>query len=167
VARDIRERCRALVDTLDIPEPFDLGEFCHRLERRRGRPILMVAITAVHGTPCGMWVSTARADYIFHERSTSPLHRQHIIMHEIGHMLFDHRPGTGPSELLLPDLDPELVDRMLGRTAYDCEQELEAETFADLMSLIINAREPTSCAPPEQAEIVSRIERTFGRRRRS
>ncbi|WP_242911364.1 hypothetical protein [Actinomadura terrae] len=173
--RDVRERCRALIDTLEIPVPFDLDEFRLGLERRRGRSIYMIPITTVPGAPCGMWVRTAGSDYVFYEQGTSPLHRRHIIMHEIGHMLFGHQARSDPDadvpETLLPDLDPELVRSMLGRTVYDSMQELEAETFADLVSVIIDmpsSRNPDAArgAQPEQTDIVSRIEQTVGEHRR-
>ncbi|TDD91845.1 hypothetical protein [Actinomadura rubrisoli] len=159
------------MDALDVPEPFDLDGFCHRLGQQRNRPIRLLPLTTGVGTPCGIWVSAAEADYIFHEQGTSILHQQHIVLHEIGHMLLEHGSGPGPAggryASLLPDLDPELITTMLGRTAYDCVQELEAETFADLMSLAVTpatARYGRSApaAPREHAEIVARIEGTVG-----
>src|SRR3712207_8993175 len=30
------------------------------------------------------------ADYVFYDDRTSELHRRHIVLHEIGHMLFGH-----------------------------------------------------------------------------
>ncbi len=39
---------------------------------------------------CGLWLGTDNADYVFYEARTAPLHREHIILHEIGHVLCDH-----------------------------------------------------------------------------
>lgn len=168
--RRLRKRCRALIGTLDIPEPFDITEFCHRLERRRGRPIRLVPITAGRGVPCAMWVGTAFTDYIFHDRGISLLHQQHIILHEIGHILFRHQDASpftqSLARLLMPDLDAELIESMLGRNRYDCQQELEAETFADLVLLTVKRSRRqdlnTDIASSSQAgQIISRIEKAF------
>ncbi|MGH9196860.1 MAG: hypothetical protein ACRD1T_14095 [Acidimicrobiia bacterium] len=66
---------------------------------------------------------------------------------------------------MAPDLDPAFIENMLGRAAYTTAEEVEAETFADLISLKI--KKPTHQAPdpdlpPEAAEIVTRIERALG-----
>ena len=59
----------------------------------------------------GLWVAMPTADVIFHERETSPLHRGHIILHELCHLLSGHRPAPISREeaarLLLPDLQPD------------------------------------------------------------
>ncbi|WP_147268352.1 hypothetical protein [Spongiactinospora rosea] len=111
------------------------------------------------------------ADYIFHEHLISSLHRQHIIMHEIGHILFGHHSSlwtsSGLSKLLLPDLDPELIKGMIGRAGYDNVQEREAEMFADLLSLSVsplrrqNPAQPLA-APSKAEEVLARIEQTVG-----
>lgn len=51
-------------------------------------------------------------------------------------MIFDHRSADeeklsfATARILMPSLDPELIRRALGRTHFDDQEELEAETFA-------------------------------------
>src|SRR6185436_10468256 len=42
--------------------------------------------------PCGVWLSLPEVDYVFYEPETSQLHREHIILHELGHLLCEHQP---------------------------------------------------------------------------
>jgi hypothetical protein len=135
--KEIRRRCQALVADLDIPVPFDAQELCARIATRRGRPIQLRAVAMPAGSPCGIWLSTAGSDYIFYEAHTSRLHQEHIIVHEIGHVLSNHHttavldPET--SRLLLPNLDPALVNRVLSRGHYSAAEEQEAEMIATLI----------------------------------
>ncbi|MBA4864052.1 hypothetical protein H1V43_22375 [Streptomyces sp. PSKA54] len=72
-------------------------------------------------------------DHIFVEDATSPLHRDHIVLHEISHMLLGHTPR----QTLTPafrHLDAELVRGVLGRTSYETEEERSAETLAGLIA---------------------------------
>ena len=74
---------------------------------------------------------------MFHQVATSPLHQEHIILHELAHMIFDHeivraRPETLRTRLL-PNLDPRVVAAVLARGQYSDEQEQEAEMLAGLI----------------------------------
>jgi hypothetical protein len=82
-----------------------------------------------------MWLSLAQADYILYEPNTSKLHSEHIILHELAHMLCDHRLSMDSSVLakLLPSINPAIVKRVLGRVNYATEQEQEAEMLASLI----------------------------------
>ena len=56
------------------------------------------------GAPCGLWISVPAADYVFYDPDTSRLHAEHIILHELAHMLSGHSNalaprGPGASEL--------------------------------------------------------------------
>ena len=167
----VRDRCLTAMRQLDIPDPFDLAEFIDRLERQRSRKIQLVAIPAMPDGLCGMCVPTGGSDYIFHEEGSSPLHREHIIMHELGHAIMAHE-GDGLSvkdlaPLLFPTLNPELVHRVLGRTAYSTREEKEAETLATL--ILRRAHPPLHQdlqVAPEHADVVGRLEATWGRPRR-
>ncbi|SFQ54098.1 hypothetical protein SAMN05421810_10936 [Amycolatopsis arida] len=135
----LRRRCQSVIDELSLPEFESVEALCRHLAQRRGRPLRLHPLPT-SGTPagvCGAWVATSTADYIFVERQTVRLHQEHITLHEIGHMLFDHRPldpiDTDGMAVLLRDLRPERVQRVLARTSYSTRQEREAEMFASLV----------------------------------
>lgn len=135
--RHVRQKCEATLRTLTLPRPFALDAFCKVLAGSRSRPLRLLPIPGREAGPCGLWVSTDEADYVFHHVATSPLHQEHIILHELAHMIFDHaavrEPAEGARSRLLPGLDPQMVATVLARTSYTTEQELEAETLADLI----------------------------------
>ena len=65
-------RHAAVISELDVPVPFDLLQFVGRLERQRRRPIRLRPFSFGPGGPCGLWIGTADAGYVFHETSTTP-----------------------------------------------------------------------------------------------
>jgi hypothetical protein len=164
----LRKHCERLLADLGVPEPFDIHELCRVLGERRGRPLRLVPISLPVHTVCGMWVPTGDFDAIFYEQDTSPLHQMLIIGHEVGHLLAGHRATAvldpQASRLLLPDLDPHLVRRFLGRSNYDADAEREAEMIGSL--LLRRAREAT-VEPPDapleehQAELYRRLRRSL------
>lgn len=116
---------------------FTIDAFCTSLSQERGRPIRLAPLPDGNGSPCGLWVATAEVDWVFHQVATSPLHQEHIILHELAHMIFDHeivraRPETLRTRLL-PNLDPRVVAAVLARGQYSDEQEQEAEMLAGLI----------------------------------
>jgi hypothetical protein len=130
-------RCRARVAELDLPRPFDLAEFADRVGRDRGRPLLRIAHALPVDGPRGLCLSTRDADYIVYEQATSPLHQEHIVLHEICHLLCGHTGheslGAGHARQLFPSLDPAVVARVLGRSSYPTEEEQEAELLASMI----------------------------------
>jgi hypothetical protein len=165
-----RRRCAAIAAAVDIPRPFDLGQFLARLAVRRNRMIFLHPFTSGPGIPCGLWLATDRADHVFHEQGTSPWHQTHITMHEIAHMLLGHgsghHDGRGLAALLAPDVDPALARLVMGRSAYTTAEEQGAETLA---SLILGRASGSPPPPPamdaETSAILSRLERAWGCRR--
>lgn len=134
--RDLRRRCQQIIEGLDLPDPFDIDDLCARLGSQRGRPILPMAIPMPPSGACGLWIATASYDAIFCQASTSRLHQTHILAHELGHLLCGHSGGPGLDidiSQALPDLDPGLVARVLGRAGYNDIQEREAEMVASLI----------------------------------
>jgi hypothetical protein len=126
-------RHAAIVRELDIPVPFDVGQFAARLERQRRRPIRLIPFTSAPGMPCGLWVSTAEADYVYYEQGTTPFHISCIALHEIAHMLLGHRGPQARQDLarlVAPGVDPSLARLILSRSAYETPEEREAETLA-------------------------------------
>jgi hypothetical protein len=160
----LRSHCKTIINTMPIPSPFGLEKFRANTERHRGRPLLLIP-TNTTADCSGLWIGTTEGDYIFYERNTTPLHQWHIVGHEIGHMLFGHR-GTPISDdefarLLFPNLDPDLVQSALARSAYTDTEEEEAETFATLLLDHIHRLPHPPDLPPGKAEVLTRLEGAF------
>lgn len=121
-----------------LPTPFDAKALISRLAEQRGRPIELIPVAARPDFPCGLLVTTDRTDCIFYAADTTPLHQQHILLHEAAHLLCGHHEFTaalsaGATATLLPHLSDSLVQRILGRTVYSEPQEHEAELLASLI----------------------------------
>jgi hypothetical protein len=151
----LRRRCERRLRGVRIPQPFDLDAFCREVEARRGRRLLRRAVPGLSShAPCGIWIGTPEADHVFYDPGTSPLHAEHIVLHELAHILSGHNlEGDGSLAGLFPDLDPATVTRVLGRVGYTTVQEREAEMMASL----IRGR---SARPP--GTTLGRVAHTFG-----
>lgn len=147
--RALRRRCRKLLADLDVRAPLDVrGQLCPRLAHHRGRTLELIGYPIPAPGPFGCWISTATADYILFQQETTTAHQDHIILHEVGHILAGHHSDDTDDELLIdlypalnpeqvrqayPDLDPEAVRRALRRTAYHTNHEREAEYVATII----------------------------------
>lgn len=165
--RTMRRRCEELVARLDVPRPFDPEELCRRVGRLHGRTVRLAPLPMSSGAPCGLLASTETTDFVFYEPATSPLHQAHIIAHEIGHLLCDHgsvpAAGAEAARLLLPDLDPHLLRRMLGRSHYDAVEEQEAELIGSLLLWHASRADATPDRLPGAPDTgdLRRLQRTF------
>jgi hypothetical protein len=162
--------CGALVAGLDIPEPFGLDSLCHSLGVQRARPIVLMPTAMVFGNLCGLWLGTARADYVFYEEDTSRLHQAHIVCHELGHILRRHSASrTLDSEVaraLTAALDVGEVQRVLGRETYNDIQEYEAELIATLLLRRVSRHRVTDtpqAVDPAAGSAIARIARSLSR----
>lgn len=133
--------------TLPIPTRWDLHKFVANIAEMRGREIRLIGTDTVTaaGSPCGLWLVRPSDDVIVYDKNTSAYHIDQIVRHEIGHMILGHdqtaadqQAPRDSAELFgaaLPDLSPDLIRAVLGRTDFADEQEREAETFANLIIL--------------------------------
>ncbi|MDQ8708235.1 hypothetical protein RCO28_38120 [Streptomyces sp. LHD-70] len=133
--RDLERRIRRLLRSLDVQPPLSVPDLCTALARRRGRRIELRAFPLQSGGPLGAWLETPNADVIVFQKETTPHHQDHIILHELGHILADHPgpPGTAVWESLLPGLKSDAIRRALLRCSYDTEEEQEAELVATIV----------------------------------
>lgn len=152
----LRRRCRRLAESLSLPEPFDITLFLERLGKSRGRPIDLVPIPVRPTGPCGLLATTDAADYILYTTDTTAVHQQHILLHEIAHLLCGHHgapasrtPGVAA---LVPHLPAALIQRVLGRTVYTEPQEQEAELLASFILYRVGSQARGAAAAPERAE---------------
>ena len=134
--RSIRRQCEGALEGVRVPNPFDINDFCRIVSSRRGRALHLVPKQTRLG-PCGVWLCLPDVDYVFYEAETSQLHREHIILHELGHLLCEHQPTEVIDDELIaqlfPHLNPTVVHRVLGRTNYTAVEEQEAEMVASLV----------------------------------
>lgn len=148
--RKLRDYCERLIEDMDIPHHATVEDFCALLADKRGRALYLHPMPhrPVAAIACGVWIGTANADHIFFEDNTSRFHRDHIILHEVGHILCDHRLTGSSSDdlvsLLVARFDQTLVERTLTRAGYTEEQEQVAEMVATLLREITAARAPHS-----------------------
>lgn len=161
------------VDALDLPKVADVAELCRYLGEIRDRPITLVPLPMPASHPCGIWVAARDEDLIFYDANTTSAHQEHIILHELGHIICCHR-GAGwldeaSARLLFPNLDPDLVRDMLLRATYDDVQEQEAEVIAYILAQRVGSTEDRHGTPADEDEdaesgeiaMLSRIERTL------
>ncbi|MFD9407913.1 ImmA/IrrE family metallo-endopeptidase [Streptomyces sp. NPDC059989] len=173
--KKLRKAGAQRIAELDLPQAADVAELCRHLGEVRDRPIILVPMQMPSSHPCGMWVAARDEDLIFYDANTTSAHQEHIILHELGHIICCHRGAGGLDEaaarLLFPDLDPDLVRDMLLRATYDDVQEQEAEIIAYLLSQRVGSAEqrqgaappaePAEGADPGKSAMLSRIERTL------
>jgi hypothetical protein len=142
-ARRLRKRCWEIVRGLRLPDPFSVPALIDAIAEQRGRALYLHPMDRVDGVPdmpCGMWVATDVADHIFFEQATSAFHQEHIILHELGHMICGHTIGMLDSADVNVDFpadstadDPDVVASALRRASYNTRQEREAEMLASLL----------------------------------
>ncbi|WP_219905552.1 ImmA/IrrE family metallo-endopeptidase [Actinopolyspora mortivallis] len=160
--RRLRRDLRATLRAAGIDHPMDMTEVCHRLSRRRSRPIHATEYPLAANGPFGLWIPGRKSEWILFQSQTTPLHQQHIIAHELGHILCGHRPDP-----ILPGdgVDPTSFDwGTLRRTAYDTDQEHEAEITATL--LLETARTWTEISLPTGSARARRAQRTLSHQAR-
>lgn len=151
--------------TVSLPTPFEVTTFTAALSQRLGRPVELLPLPFRSAGPCGVLVSTDRAEYIGYPADTALLHQQHIVLHEVGHLLCGHQGAEvlGPvaAENLLPHLSDELIHRVLGRSGYTDAQEREAELFASLVLNRVARSRPLLAATGQPAAATARFDLLF------
>lgn len=153
--RSLRRSTRSLLRELDIRPPLSVSALCERLSLHRERPIRLRSFSFEVPGPFGMWIATAGTDFVFYQRETTPSHQNHIILHEVGHLLAGHEGNVAGdlAEDLLPNLPPDAVRRGLRRDSYDSAHEREAELVATIIMEWASVLDHVSLAASSAPEI--------------
>lgn len=169
---NLRKRCESILSRLELTHPFSLDGLCDRIAEQRGRPIRLHPLPkeAAESGVCGLWVGTASVDYVFYEAQTTPLHREHIVLHEIGHILFGHN-SLEADEAGGPGGDGWDADSgapvVLGRTNYTTRQEQEAEMLASMIRIRTGSVAPHPAqGAGDGRDTLARLESAMGYERR-
>lgn len=166
IKRMLRD-CEARIAELDVPVPCDIARLAEYLSRRRNRLIHLMPIAMRASQPSGIWLALKAVDVVLYEAETSKTHQEHIIAHELAHIICDHHVDesldTVSAHLIFPGLDPALVRDMLNRAEYSDSHELEAEIMASVILRRINcpSSDVGATGSPETAEVLERLERSF------
>jgi hypothetical protein len=162
--RRLRKNCRRELQALGVQPPLDVDELCTLLGNRRGRPLRLVPYPLPVPGPYGAWVATRTADYILYQQQTSKAHQDHIILHEVGHILAGHRGEStndgsadegcenahGLDDIEKPG--PDTVQHVMNRTSYDEAREHEAELIATIIlewASVLDQVAPPPVAQPD------------------
>jgi hypothetical protein len=132
-----RRRCLSQIEALQLPTPVSVETICERVAELRGRSIRILRYELPMESPCGPRIATLDTDYLVVHESANLADQDLILLHGLGHLLFD--PEECPPldeellEMLVPQVDPATVASMLGRSRYTVESEQAAEVFATLL----------------------------------
>ncbi len=164
--QQIRKRCSRTIASLDLSSPLAVADVCDRVAEIRGRPIRMLTHELPPGSPCGLRIATASADYLIVPAGTVRAHQDLIMLHEVGHVLLDPDDVRAriDNELLaavLPHVDPATVSCMLSRSLYTEDAEKAAEVFATLLWTRISPPGRPQAALASADDTVGRIGRAL------
>lgn len=149
---------RTMVTEVGMPRPWSIDGFLDRLEAWRGREIDLCGLPWERGRSTGLWQRRADHDVIAYPTNTTGAHQDHIIGHELGHMLLEHSGqcvlSTGEAQQLAPSLAPAALGHLLNHAGVAVEEDV-AERFATLLltHTVAPARPST--------ELGQRVEDTF------
>jgi hypothetical protein len=127
---------KKLLQELDVGTPLDVRDLCSRLAEHRGRPIELVPYPLPVPGAFGLWIAFADMDRILYQQHTTAAHQDHIILHEVGHMISGHSTQDDEASaltLLFPDIPPEVIRSVLLRDGYGPVAEREAEMVATVI----------------------------------
>ncbi|MGQ4597545.1 hypothetical protein [Nocardia sp. R6R-6] len=126
-----------------LPNPWNLTAYLAAVATHRGRSISLHAVpkAMLADTGCGgggLWVARRHDDIIVYDAAATGRNADHVILHEVGHMLLGHHEDEERSDApptlaaILPSISPQSIEHVLGRAEFGVDREREAEVFADM-----------------------------------
>lgn len=132
IEQRIAERFQQISDRYDFAH-FTLPGFIDWVAKERGKAIQMTA-WAMPATIFGAWMEEEDTDYIFYHEQAIPLHKAHIQLHELAHMLCGHATIKVTKETLTQVLMDEFsAAKLLLRSTKSNQEEQEAELLTSLI----------------------------------
>lgn len=128
----LRRDVRALLRRLRIGAPLDVAVLCDRLGEDRGHEIHLHAAD-LPASVSGLWMKRElKPDLILYQRLTTPAHQEHIILHEVGHVIAGHG-GVDPTALLRAEQAAAAGEERELHLGYGSAVEREAEMVATVV----------------------------------
>jgi hypothetical protein len=131
---------------------FSFLHFVKAVEEFRGRAIRLWPIPIPAPLQFGLWLAGVATEYIFFESNTAAVHQNHIIAHEIGHILLGHQT------LKVADATPEGVKALLTSLTATADPAQPVPLMRDLLDMRSPAREEAAeeLATVIQQELIRR-----------
>jgi hypothetical protein len=141
-----------LLERVGLPYPFSVRVFLNQIADQRVKPIVLHRLKpgwCGSADWCGAWLDTGAEDHIFFVQDVSPMKIAQTVLHEVGHVLFDHPGQPVPANVLFGDLPAVAVRRARGRSDFDEFDELAAEAFSTLVLQSTMFRARTDLGVPD------------------
>lgn len=138
--RALEVLCRARLHTLEswthLQDITDVQALCAVISAHTGRRIHLESWRLTTDV-AGIWFASGGTDYIFYAQDATSPHQEHIILHEVAHILSGHAQAPIDAQALhdayFPHLDHDVVHLAFSRSCYDSRSEREAEVLASLI----------------------------------
>lgn len=138
--RALEALCRTRLYTLEswihLQDVTDVQTLCASVSAHTGRQIHLEAWHFAVDV-AGFWFASGGTDYIFYAQDATPPHQEHIILHELAHILSGHSQEPIDAQALhdayFPHLDHDMIHMAFSRSCYEARAEREAEVLASLI----------------------------------
>jgi hypothetical protein len=160
----LRRGVKQLLRELQIDTPLDVRVLCERLAQRRCRPLKLVPYPLPAPGVFGLWIATADIDYILYQSDTTNAHQEHIILHEVGHIISGHNGDEDEDDIwsqIFPDIPPDMVRRALRRDGYGPAREREAEMVATIIKEWAALLDRLEFSPDRKTDTARRLRGAF------
>lgn len=118
----MHQQCARKLADLGLESLTTVEDIRARASELGQRDIQLVPYSLSGSGVHGLLVRTDATDYVVYDSDTTAMHREHIILHELSHVMCGH---TGSSNHDLAEI--------LCRESYLDDQEVEAEMLASMM----------------------------------
>jgi Zn-dependent peptidase ImmA (M78 family) len=130
--------CRRYVRSLQLDLYASAYELCDQMSSLRDRPIRVIEWPLPIPGPMGVWIARERDDVVVVQEAATGSHRDHIVLHELAHILCEHEgiPLRGQEPGFLSEFDDQAEGAapVRFRSAYDSASEREAELLATALA---------------------------------
>lgn len=136
-------RARRIVDALVLPDPWSSEALIAQTARQRGRLIRVERGPAIGDAITGAIFRLSGEDVIFYRGDLVGIHRDHVLCHELAHLLAGHLDGSdayfGDSDEPLARAYSVMLSRQWG---YGEARERVAENIAEMIMARVRQQIP-------------------------